>query len=77
MYLSQLFASLFYTILTVGFSTSAPQKLQGKVPFLTKGPFAIFFGGTDILTGLGDQVPLILMWMIRMILVCDTLRSDH
>ena len=37
------------------------QKMQGKVPFLTKGPFAIFFGGTDILTGLGDQVPLILM----------------
>ena len=37
------------------------QKMQGTVPFLTKGPFAIFFGGTDILTGLGDQVPLILM----------------
>ena len=68
MYLSQLFASLFSTTEQHFFLWWSQfsqffllQKLQGKVPFLTKGPFAIFFGGTDILTGLGDQVPLILM----------------
>ena len=35
------------------------QKLGGKVPFLLKGPFAIFFGGTDILQGLSNKVLLI------------------
>ena len=35
------------------------QKLGGRVPFLLKGPFAIFFGGTAILTGLSNKVLLI------------------
>ena len=41
------------------FCVPVSQKLGGKVPFLLKGPFAIFFGGTDILTGLSNKVFLI------------------
>ena len=51
-----------HVILTVlPFISCVPvsQKLGGKVPFLLKGPFAIFFGGTDILTGLSNKVLLI------------------
>ena len=29
--------------------------LSGKQPFLTKGPFAMFFGGDDILSELSDR----------------------
>ena len=31
------------------------QILSGKQPFLTKGPFAMFFGGDDILSELSDK----------------------
>ena len=30
--------------------------LCGKIPFLTKGPFAMFFGGESILPELSNQV---------------------
>ena len=30
------------------------QILSGKVPFLTKGPFALYFGGEEILDGLSN-----------------------
>ena len=48
-------------LLVLPFISCVPvsQKLGGKVPFLLKGPFAIFFGGTDILKGLSNKVLLI------------------
>ena len=28
--------------------------MTGRLPFMTKGPFAMFFGGQDILPGIGQ-----------------------
>ena len=40
---------------------------QEKLPMLTKGPFALFYGGEEILTELSDKspgrgVPLLIVW---------------
>ena len=66
----------YFVWLFCSLSTPAPQKLQGKAAFLLKGPFAIFFGGTEILTGLSDEVPLMLILNIESLLLNISYTSD-